>query len=162
MNVKLRDLIAELTPAGRREVTRRSREHLKAMEDAARLDQVRKAAKKKQSEVAELMGIGQNAVSQLEARSDVQLSTLNRYVESLGLRLELVVVAESGERAVLRNYRPWQSESPKKGTAEGSRRTASGLVVEKAPGKSARTRRESAVAAKSPKGLRGAKSKSSA
>jgi transcriptional regulator with XRE-family HTH domain len=95
--------MAGLSPADRREVEKRKKAHLKAMEEARRLDDIRRAA-----EVAQAMGIGQNAVSQLERRSDLQLSTLNRYVESIGFRLEIAVVAPSGERVALKNFRPWE------------------------------------------------------
>jgi transcriptional regulator with XRE-family HTH domain len=100
--------MAGLSPADRREVEKRKKAHLKAMEEARRLDDIRRAADKKQGEVAQAMGIGQNAVSQLERRSDLQLSTLNRYVESIGFRLEIAVVAPSGERVALKNFRPWE------------------------------------------------------
>src|SRR5438046_720725 len=108
MTTKLKDLIAELSPKERRDVNTRARFHLKAIEEAERLDQVRKAANKTQHEIAAMMGIGQNAVSQLEKRGDLQLSTLYRYVKSMGLRLELAVVGASGQRAVLKNYQPWK------------------------------------------------------
>ncbi len=44
-----------------------------------------------QSQVAERMGISQSDVSKLERRDDALLSTLRRYVEALGGRLELRV-----------------------------------------------------------------------
>ncbi|TFY99194.1 helix-turn-helix domain-containing protein [Ramlibacter henchirensis] len=130
MAKKLKDLMAELSAEDRRDVRQRARLHIRAMEDAERLDQIRKAADRNQSEVARLMGIGQNAVSQLEKRDDLQLSTLHRYVTSLGLRLELAVVSASGERAVLRNYQPWRGM----GTAAGKAVRAAQQV---APGKKA-------------------------
>jgi len=107
MTTKLHELMAELSEDDLRDVRRRSRTHLQAMEDARHLDEIRRAADKKQVDIAVAMGIGQNAVSQLEKRRDLQLSTLNRYVESVGFRLELMVVAPSGERVVLKNFRPW-------------------------------------------------------
>lgn len=108
MPTKLGELMADLTPADRKKVRRRSREHLKAMQAAKSLDDIRRAANKRQGDIAVAMGIGQNAVSQLEKRRDFQLSTLNRYVESVGLRLELSVVTPSGERLALKSFKPWE------------------------------------------------------
>jgi hypothetical protein len=111
MPTKLSELVAELSTGDRREVNRRARAHIKAMTDARNLEEIRRAADRKQGEVAAGMGIGQNAVSQLEKRRDLQLSTLSRYVESMGFRLEIAVVAPNGERVPLKNFRPWD-ESP--------------------------------------------------
>lgn len=108
MTTSLNDLMADLSEEDAKDVRQRSRVHLKAMEDARRLDEIRRVANKKQGDIAAAMGIGQNAVSQLEKRRDIQLSTLNRYVESVGFRLELTVVAPSGERIALKNFKPWE------------------------------------------------------
>jgi transcriptional regulator with XRE-family HTH domain len=114
MTTKLSDLMAGLSQEDLKDVRKRSQVHLKAMQDARRLDEIRRAANKRQSDIAALMGIGQNAVSQLEKRRDMQLSTLNRYVESVGLRLELSVVAPSGERVALKKFKPWdEPQAPK-------------------------------------------------
>jgi transcriptional regulator with XRE-family HTH domain len=51
-----------------------------------------------QVEVAEVMGVTQASLSKLERRSDVKVSTLKAYVESLGG--QLVVSAKFRERAV--------------------------------------------------------------
>ena len=108
MTTTLSNLMAELSPVQRREVRARARQLIREVESAQRLDQVRKAMHKTQSEIAASLGVGQNAVSQLENRNDVQLSTLDRYVRSLGFELELSLVGVDGERAVLRNFRPWR------------------------------------------------------
>lgn len=109
MPVKLEALMAELPKDDLREVKARTRKHLKAIEEASRLDAVRKALGRTQQEVAAGMGIGQNAVSQLEKRDDLRLSTLHKFVESMGLHLELALVGTGGQRVVLKNYRPWES-----------------------------------------------------
>ncbi len=109
MTIRLSELKAELSAQDLKEVHKRSRAHLKAMEEVRRLDEFRRAVNKTQGEIALAMGIGQNAVSQLEKRSDVQLSTLNRYVESAGFRLEVSVVSRSGQRVTLKNFRPWEA-----------------------------------------------------
>lgn len=147
MTTKLRELMAELSPADLKEVERRSRVHLKAMADARRLDEIRHAAKKTQGDIARAMGIGQNAVSQLEKRRDLQLSTLSRYVESVGFRLEVSIVADSGERIALQNFRPWESDKRSTGTRAASKR-----AVKRSPvptPRKASSAREGAAAAKS-------------
>ena len=91
---------------------------------------LRKASGQTQAEVAETLGIGQNAVSQLESRTDLYLSTLGKYVGALGLQLELALVAPNGERVALPNFRPWeQSEAssttqPRFARKKGTARTA--------------------------------------
>jgi transcriptional regulator with XRE-family HTH domain len=51
-----------------------------------------------QVDVAEVMGVTQASLSKFERRSDVKVSTLRAYVESLGG--ELVVTARFRERSV--------------------------------------------------------------
>lgn len=80
---KLDDVMAAL-PTQRRE-----RIEKRAME-LATLKDLRVAAKQTQQNMAAALGVGQDAISRLEKRSDMLLSTLRHYVESMGGRLELV------------------------------------------------------------------------
>jgi hypothetical protein len=66
------------------------------------LSMVRRALSKTQSRIGEDLGLAQNAVSQLEQRSDLLLSTLRRYVRALGAELDLVVRLKDGSSIVLR------------------------------------------------------------
>ena len=50
------------------------------------LRQLRKRAGLSQTEVAAALGVGQPAVSKLEARTDILLSTFSSYVEAVGGR----------------------------------------------------------------------------
>ena len=108
MTTTLSDVMAEFSEEDRKDIRKRSRAQIKAVEGARKLDEVRRAVKMSQGAIASAMGIGQNAVSQLEKRRDVQLSTLSRYVESMGFHLELAIVSRSGERVSLKNFKPWQ------------------------------------------------------
>jgi transcriptional regulator with XRE-family HTH domain len=54
------------------------------------LKELRKTAKQTQKELAIALGVGQDTISRLEKRSDMLLSTLQHYVESIGGKLELV------------------------------------------------------------------------
>jgi len=80
---KLDDLMAAL-PAQRRE-----RVEKRAME-LATLKDLRVAAEQTQENLATVLGVGQDTISRLEKRSDMLLSTLRHYVESMGGKLELV------------------------------------------------------------------------
>ena len=71
-------------------VERRERVEKRAME-LATLKDLRKAAEQTQEDLAVVLGVGQDTISRLEKRSDMLLSTLRHYVESMGGQLELVV-----------------------------------------------------------------------
>lgn len=64
---------------------------------ANQLARLRERAGLTQTDVAELLGVSQARVSKLERAEDVQLSTLQRYVEALGGRLEVRAVFEEEE-----------------------------------------------------------------
>lgn len=83
MAKRLDDIMAAL-PA-----QRRARIEGRAME-LATLKDLRKAAEQTQEDLAVALGVGQDTISRLEKRSDMLLSTLRHYVESMGGKLELV------------------------------------------------------------------------
>ena len=83
MTKKLKDLLAEL-PA-----KRQARIELRTQE-LATLKELRTAAQQTQTDMALSLGVGQDAISRLEKRSDMLLSTLSLYIESLGGKLQLV------------------------------------------------------------------------
>jgi DNA-binding XRE family transcriptional regulator len=108
---------------------------------AATLTDFRKAVGKTQAEVAKELGIKQNAVSQLEKRSDTYVSTLRRFLKSLGMTLELSVVAKTGARIDLPNFHPWHDADS---TANDSKAFA---VAGKAPARKAAAKASSAKTA---------------
>ena len=55
------------------------------------LRDLRNALQRTQARVAKDLGINQESVSRIEKRTDLLLSTLNHYVESMGGKLRLVV-----------------------------------------------------------------------
>lgn len=65
----------------------------------ATLKDLRKGAKRTQQDLAETLGVGQDTISRLEKRSDMLLSTLRHYVESVGGQLTLVATF-ADQRAV--------------------------------------------------------------
>ena len=80
---KLDEVMASLPRA------RQERIEARAME-LATLKDLRQAAKQTQEQLAASLGVGQDTISRLEKRSDMLLSTLRHYVESMGGKLELV------------------------------------------------------------------------
>lgn len=56
----------------------------------ATLKDLRQAVEQTQEDLAATLGVGQDTISRLEKRSDMLLSTLRRYIESMGGKLELV------------------------------------------------------------------------
>jgi DNA-binding XRE family transcriptional regulator len=63
------------------------------------LAEVRNALVMTQDEVARVLNVKQNAVAQLEKRSDLLLSTLRKYVEAMGG--ELAVSVKTGQGTVI-------------------------------------------------------------
>jgi DNA-binding XRE family transcriptional regulator len=62
------------------------------------LNELRRALSMTQEQVAQLLGITQESVSQIERRDEILLSTLNKYVQALGGKLEVTAVV--GEQRV--------------------------------------------------------------
>jgi DNA-binding XRE family transcriptional regulator len=80
---KLDDIMAALPAKRRAQVNERAMA-------LATLKDLRKAAEQTQEDLAAALGVGQDTISRLEKRSDMLLSTLRHYVESMGGKLELV------------------------------------------------------------------------
>lgn len=59
---------------------------------------LREALGKTQAEVAEIAGMSQSDLSKLEARDDVKLSTLHRYLQALDATIEVAAVLKSGRK----------------------------------------------------------------
>jgi len=108
-------VIAKLPKARRARISKKA--HLMAKEMIAYADSlsmVRRAVSKTQNQIGEDLGLPQNAVSQLESRSDLLLSTLRRYVKALGADLDLVVRLKDGSRIVLESLGEVSGTSGKK------------------------------------------------
>ena len=87
MGLNVEDVIAGLDPARRRKVEEMAAE---LIAEEMTLRELRKARKLTQVRVARKLGINQDAVSRLEQRSDLLLSTLRRTVEAMGGSLSLI------------------------------------------------------------------------
>ena len=82
---KLDDVMAALPK------DRQKRVQARAME-LATLKDLRLAVQQTQEQMAAVLGVRQDTISRLEQRSDMLLSTLRHYVESMGGKLELVAM----------------------------------------------------------------------
>jgi DNA-binding XRE family transcriptional regulator len=83
MAKKLGDVLAELPVKRRAKIEQRAQE-------LATLKELRQAVEQTQEDLAATLGVGQDTISRIEQRCDMLLSTLRRYVESMGGKLELV------------------------------------------------------------------------
>jgi predicted XRE-type DNA-binding protein len=92
---------------GRMRAERRARNETGVREDLTDmlLTQMRRVAALTQEQVAEWMGITQSALSRLEAQDDLYVSTLQRIVESLGGRLEIIADMPNGQRISVSQFR---------------------------------------------------------
>jgi DNA-binding XRE family transcriptional regulator len=75
----------------------RARSYVEAEMRRLPLAEVRKARAMTQTRLAEVLHVNQGAISKLEQRSDMYLSTLRSYVEALGGHLDVRAVFPNGE-----------------------------------------------------------------
>ncbi len=87
MTVSLDEMMAGLDPERRRRIEERAAE---LIAEEMTLRELRKARALTQASVARELGISQDAISRLEKRSDLLLSTLRRTVEAMGGSLSLI------------------------------------------------------------------------
>ena len=87
MAITYERLLEQLTEASRRRIRKRAKELL-AQETS--LQELRKARARSQLSVARKLHVKQAAVSKLERRTDMYVSTLRSYVEAMGGELEII------------------------------------------------------------------------
>ena len=96
------EVIEELSPERRARIEAKSRSlTAEMMTEAESLSMVRKAHDKTQEEIAQRLGIKTNAVTQLEKRTDMLLSTLRKYIRACGADLMLSVRTREGHTVML-------------------------------------------------------------
>lgn len=81
----------------------------------ATLKELRKRSGQTQEELAAELGVGQDTISRLEKRSDMLLSTLRHYVESIGGHLALVATFPDQSPVVIDHHGDRGSEHKKRG-----------------------------------------------
>ena len=77
----------------------KDRAEIKTRAQAARqppLEQPRSARSLTQTNMAQILGVNQSAISKIEKRTDMYLSTLRSYVEAMGGSLEIQAVFPEG------------------------------------------------------------------
>ena len=87
MSIRLDDFLASL-PAERRERIEAHSRELIAEEYSLR--ELRAARDRSQQQIAERLGVNQAAVSKLERRTDMYVSSLREYIKAIGGELEIV------------------------------------------------------------------------
>jgi DNA-binding XRE family transcriptional regulator len=87
MAIRLDDYIAKLPKKDQRAIKKRTAE---LIAEEATLRQLREARERSQADMAEKLHIQQAAVSKLERRTDMYLSTLRSYIEAMGGKLEII------------------------------------------------------------------------
>lgn len=90
---KFRELFGQMPAESRKRVIERA-ERLRA---EMPLSKLRRARQMTQEDIAEGLDVGQAAVSRIEHRTDVYVSTLRRYVEAMGGTLMIVARFPEGE-----------------------------------------------------------------
>jgi len=86
MTTTLKSKLAKLPATRRNRINKRAAE-LIAIEST--LPELRKALELTQADVSSKLHINQEAVSRLERRSDLMLSTLNSYIKAMGGKLSI-------------------------------------------------------------------------
>ncbi len=87
MAIQLDDYVAKLPKERQQTIAKRTAE---LIAEEATLRQIRVARERSQEAVAKMLHIKQAAVSKLERRTDMYLSTLRSYIEAMGGKLEII------------------------------------------------------------------------
>lgn len=104
------DFMASLPKKRRKAIKARAAE---IMAEEMTLQELRKALDRSQETTAEALGLKQAAISRLENRDDMRISTLREYVEALGGSLELYArIKESGNKVRLVRIRQKDTHQP--------------------------------------------------
>ncbi len=101
----LEQVLAALPAKRRAKVAKRAAE-------LATLKDLRQAVERTQEDLAAELGVGQDTISRLEQRSDMLLSTLKRYVEAMGGKLNLVAEFPNRPPLVIDHIGERKSEKP--------------------------------------------------
>src|SRR5712692_4542609 len=92
------ELRAKMSPASRA----RAQEKFKQLVKEMPLEELRAARDLTQEQLAETLGTSQAAVSKLERRADMYVSTLAHFVKAMGGELEIRAIFPDGEVSIAR------------------------------------------------------------
>jgi transcriptional regulator with XRE-family HTH domain len=93
MAKKFRNLVTRMSPEAQARATARAQGMLLEMQ----LQELRKTKNITQIELAQVMQVEQAAISKIERREDLHLSTLRQYIKALGGELKLVASFPEGD-----------------------------------------------------------------
>ena len=87
MAINFDDYVRTLPKKQRDAIAKRAAE---LIAEEATLREIRKAQHRSQAKVAKTLQINQAAVSKIESRTDMYVSTLRSYIEAMGGKLEII------------------------------------------------------------------------
>ncbi len=87
------ELRAKMSPERRARNAQRAKEALAAMP----LEELREARELTQNQLAQVLNVSQGAVSKVERRADMYISTLRSYVRAIGGDLQIRAIFPEGE-----------------------------------------------------------------
>lgn len=90
---KFRELYDKMSPESRARVEERVKEAMKAMP----LEELREAREMTQTQLADVLHVSQGAISKVERRADMYISTLRSYIRAIGGDLQIRAVFPEGE-----------------------------------------------------------------
>jgi DNA-binding XRE family transcriptional regulator len=89
---KWSELAAKMSPESLAEIEQRKEQLIAEMP----LEHLRAARQLTQNNLAQVLGVNQSAVSKIEKRTDMYISTLRSYIEAMGGQLEIEAVFPEG------------------------------------------------------------------
>ncbi len=95
------------------------------------LKELRKRSGQTQEDMAAALGVGQDTISRLEKRSDMLLSTLRHYVESIGGQLELVATFPNHPPVIIDHHGDKSGAHKKRGRKPVGPQTAGPQTAER-------------------------------
>ena len=87
------DLKHKASPERRAEIARKALEEIRRLS----LNQLREARNLTQTSLAQVLNVNQGAVSKIERRADMYVSTLRSYLKAMGAELQIKAIFPDGE-----------------------------------------------------------------
>ncbi len=111
MGIPLQKVLAEFPKDRQEKIKARAADHIR---EYKKLADLRKQLGVTQDMIASVQGVNQVNISNLEKRSDMLISTLKKYVESMGCQLEINIRISPAEVARVAALNPRKSVSARK------------------------------------------------
>src|SRR5271154_1996426 len=102
-----KELQAKMDPASRAENAARVREEIQRMA----LDELRRAQRLTQADMAEMLDVPQSSISRIEQRADMYLRKLRNYVQALGGVLQIQAVFPDGGTVAISRLGEYEDRS---------------------------------------------------